>query len=228
MRRRSAHGKEVARLAVCASDEALRGRIEFSLVEGGHEVIASTDSVQALTDVWGAVNARLIVLACPLEPFSPLQEIAALRSRVIEAPIVVVATGFLTTAARRIVRADVQGLLHETDLESALVATVDSVLADQLCVPATLRGALAEPVFSHREKQVLELVLAGLTNGEIASRLYLSESTVKSHLASTFRKLGVSSRVEAAQRLLGSDSDTDAAHSWISHSPTIAATGEPR
>jgi DNA-binding NarL/FixJ family response regulator len=64
-------------------------------------------------------------------------------------------------------------------------------------------------VFSYREKQVLELVLAGLTNGEIAGRLYLSESTVKSHLASSFRKLGVSSRVEAARRVLDPDSGLD-------------------
>ena len=83
------------------------------------------------------------------------------------------------------------------------------MLSKQLCVPASMRGTLARPVFSHREKQVLELLLAGLTNGEIAAELFLSESTVKSHLASSFRKLGVSSRTEAARCVLAPDSGVE-------------------
>jgi DNA-binding CsgD family transcriptional regulator len=59
--------------------------------------------------------------------------------------------------------------------------------------------------FSLREKQVLQLVADGLTNAEIACRLFLSESTVKSHLSSSFRKLGVSSRSEAAAVVLDAD-----------------------
>ena len=58
------------------------------------------------------------------------------------------------------------------------------------------------PVFSFREKQVLELVARGFTNGEIAMQLFLAESTVKSHLSSSFRKLGINSRKEAAAIVL--------------------------
>jgi DNA-binding NarL/FixJ family response regulator len=105
-----------------------------------------------------------------------------------------------------LVRAGLEGLVQESQIEHALVATIEAVLTEQLCVPASMRGTLAHPVFSHREKQVLELLLAGMTNGEIAAQLFLSESTVKSHLASSFRKLGVSSRAEAAQCVLGPDS----------------------
>jgi DNA-binding NarL/FixJ family response regulator len=59
-----------------------------------------------------------------------------------------------------------------------------------------------KPAFSHREKQVLRLVADGLTNSEIAERLFLSESTVKSHLSTAFAKLGVRSRKEAAALVL--------------------------
>jgi DNA-binding NarL/FixJ family response regulator len=55
------------------------------------------------------------------------------------------------------------------------------------------------PELTMREKQVLSLVVMSLSNGEIARQLYLTESTVKSHLGTAFRKLGVRSRAEAAR-----------------------------
>ena len=48
---------------------------------------------------------------------------------------------------------------------------------------------------------MLELLVTRLTNGQIAARLYLAESTVKSRVASAFAKLGVRSRKEAATLL---------------------------
>ena len=189
-----------ARVSVCAADPGVRQRLEANLVLAGHEVVSSSASVRDLIEASRGLAPRLVVLAAVLEPFSPLRDVTALRAELPDIPLVVVAVGFFTRAARKLVSADVDGLLHETDVETALPATIGAVLSDQLCVPASLRGALARPVFSHREKQVLELVVAGLSNSDIASRLFLSESTVKSHLAASFRKLGVSSRAEAARR----------------------------
>jgi DNA-binding NarL/FixJ family response regulator len=54
------------------------------------------------------------------------------------------------------------------------------------------------PELSDRERQVLELVAGGLSNHEIATRLGISEKTVKAHLTSVFRRLGVEDRTQAA------------------------------
>ena len=48
-----------------------------------------------------------------------------------------------------------------------------------------------------REQEVLELIAAGLSNQEIAARLFVATSTVKSYVNSIFRRLGVASRTQA-------------------------------
>ena len=52
-----------------------------------------------------------------------------------------------------------------------------------------------------REREVAELAGTGLTNREIASRLYLSQKTVEAHVSRVFAKLGVRSRAALARRL---------------------------
>ncbi|MDQ7794811.1 MAG: response regulator transcription factor [bacterium] len=49
-----------------------------------------------------------------------------------------------------------------------------------------------------REREVLQLVAEGLRNREIGARLFISEKTVRNHLSSVFRKLGVEDRTQAA------------------------------
>jgi len=51
---------------------------------------------------------------------------------------------------------------------------------------------------TRRERELVALVAAGASNKEIAERLSIAERTVKAHLTSIFRKLGVSSRLHLA------------------------------
>jgi DNA-binding NarL/FixJ family response regulator len=193
-------------IAVCATDGTSLARIEAALELGGHDVGLACDSTSELVAGVRREIPAVVVLAFAFEPFTSADDVELVRSQLDGAPLVLVASGFVGSSCRRLVQAGLEGLVHDRQLEHTLVPTIDAVLSGQLCVPAPMRTTIAQPVFSHREKQVLELLLAGLTNGEIAARLFLSESTVKSHLASSFRKLGVSSRAEAARCVLAPDS----------------------
>lgn len=98
------------------------------------------------------------------------------------------------------------GVVLDSQLDECLALAVRSVFFGQVVVPSTLRSAFVKPSLSVREKQILGLVVLGLTNGEIATKLFVTESTVKSHLTSAFAKLGVKSRGEATALILDQES----------------------
>jgi DNA-binding NarL/FixJ family response regulator len=63
-------------------------------------------------------------------------------------------------------------------------------------------------VLSAQELQIAQLVAGGLSNKEIAERLYLSPRTIGSHFYRTFPKLGITSRGQVAGRLQGASAFT--------------------
>jgi ATP/maltotriose-dependent transcriptional regulator MalT len=71
-------------------------------------------------------------------------------------------------------------------------------LAENTPLPTSELQALSTAAsISAREQEVLQLMSAGCSNGEIAKELSISESTVKTHLGNIYYKLGVNRRVQA-------------------------------
>jgi ATP/maltotriose-dependent transcriptional regulator MalT len=61
-------------------------------------------------------------------------------------------------------------------------------------------GEQAEgPILTRREKEVLQLLAVGLSNQEIAERLFITEGTLKRHVANLYQKLGVHNRAQAVR-----------------------------
>ncbi len=82
--------------------------------------------------------------------------------------------------------------------ETTVPGTMAGRILAALGLPQQERGPSREAGLSSREQEVLRLLSRGATNKEIAVALEISENTVKAHLKSVLRKLGVSNRVEAA------------------------------
>lgn len=128
-----------------------------------------------------------------------------LRDRLTHAdgrPVVVVSPSCDPLGARRAVRAGANSLVLEQELEAALVPAVRAVAAGLNALPAKLQSRVNDLAFSHRERQVLRLAIDGHTNREIATELFLAESTVKTHLSSAYGKLGAGGRKDAAAMIL--------------------------
>jgi DNA-binding NarL/FixJ family response regulator len=127
---------------------------------------------------------------------------------------------------RRAVRAGADSLVLDDELEDVLAPAVRAVAAGLTAVPALLRSGAERLAFSHREREVLRLAVTGHTNGEIASMLFLAESTVKSHLSSAYRKLGAAGRSEAASMIF--DPNEGLADVVLGQNATHRMAGEAR
>jgi DNA-binding NarL/FixJ family response regulator len=186
-------------VAVLGDDLTVR-RIEVAF---GHtcRVVAHGQTVDALLDA-ERCPAQVAVLAGGSELLARGGPVERLRKVRPACAIVVVALSEDVGLIRKALRCGANGFVFHAALEDGLVPAVAAVRAGYLSVPRAIRQRTNWSAFSVRERQVLALVADGLTNSEIADRLYLSESTVKCHLSSGFRKLGVCSRAEAAAAVL--------------------------
>jgi DNA-binding NarL/FixJ family response regulator len=166
--------------------------------------LAAFDSIEALIESEREASPELILLFGQDELASPTQQIEPLRRAFQEARIVVVCADMQRWEVRAALAAGAAGVVLEDDLHDALGPCLAAVRVGQICVPREHWRQIEPPALSTREKQILGLVVMGYMNSQIAERLFLAESTVKSHLSSAFGKLGVRSRNEAVNLILDS------------------------
>jgi DNA-binding NarL/FixJ family response regulator len=116
--------------------------------------------------------------------------------------MVIVCESIRAGEVRVALAAGVVGIVYADLIATNLVPCLVGARVGQVSVPRAQARQIEPAALSTREKQILALVVMGCPNGEIASRLVVAESTVKSHLSSAFGKLGVRSRNEAIDLIL--------------------------
>ena len=130
------------------------------------------------------------------------QFLPAARQAGYDGRVLLVTAWVSETESRRLLRQGVNGIFLKESPLSELTGSIRTVmaggtLADRPPVraeQAAQPGESAAPVFNERQRKVLRFVLEGLSNKEIAWRLQISESYVKSILQSLFQKTGVRTR----------------------------------
>lgn len=194
---------ELPQIALFASDDVGRRKLEAILGQAGIRiVVASAASVAAFVDGCRGQRVDVAVLWSGESSSVWQPDVQRLAADMPTVKIIVTAAADGGRAVRRALRAGANGFVPKSDVDGCLLATIHAAIAGQLCVPCGARAQLARPALSHREKMILELIALGQTNNQIAGRLFLAESTVKTHVSACFRKLGVTSRAEAAAVVL--------------------------
>jgi DNA-binding NarL/FixJ family response regulator len=190
-------------IVAVAEDELAARRIESVLEDDGMTVERRGLSVEELGH-GSSADPDVLVVAFGRGITERDAQMRRLRKSLPNTHMIAVMPEDSRRGVRRALEAGADGVVFETEVETALTWTVRAVLAGQTAVPAAGRHEVDRPTLSGREKQVLGMVVMGMSNKAIASKLFLAESTVKCHLSSAFSKLGVRSRNEAADLILHS------------------------
>jgi DNA-binding NarL/FixJ family response regulator len=179
--------------------EPMRSRIDTTLGRYGIRVVGCAATPAELAHATADRAPHVAVVAAP-EP-ELAAEVRALTGTLRRTRVVAVITVNERTAIRTALAAGADGVVLAGAVVLTLPVAVLSVWHGQASVPLEAAAQLGRPPISHRERQVMALANEGLSNGEIAATLCVAESTVKSHLASVFSKLGVHTRSEALAAL---------------------------
>ncbi len=112
------------------------------------------------------------------------------------------------SAARSALRAGARGYIHAGMMPDQITRAVEIAMRGEIVAPrALLEYLISDPeipninILSPRQREIIDLVAEGMSNAQIASRLFLSESTIKQHLRAAYKALGVRNRYEAARLL---------------------------
>jgi DNA-binding NarL/FixJ family response regulator len=133
---------------------------------------------------------------------SGFEAVAAIRREFPEARIVALSTYGGDEDIHRAFLAGVQTYLTKDVLHDELIHAIRAVHVGQKYLPASVAAALAaqlpRPELSARELEVLNLIVQGSSNKQIAFSLSIAEHTVKNHVKSILSKLDVDDRTQAA------------------------------
>ncbi|MFI1280889.1 response regulator [Streptomyces sp. NPDC020858] len=191
-----------------------RGLHDLLDAEPGIEVVGEASSAEQALARGPALRPDVAVLDVRLPDGDGITVCRELRSRMPELACLMLTSFDDEEALLDAIMAGAAGYVLKQIKGSDLVSAVRTVATGQSMLdPATtarLMHSLRDPdtarapedarlaALSDRERSVLELIGEGLTNAQIAKRLYLSEKTVKNHISRLLGKLGVERRVQAA------------------------------
>jgi DNA-binding NarL/FixJ family response regulator len=188
---------------IIADDHSLfrQGLRSLLLLQPEIEVVGEVERLSELASLLITTPCDVLLLDLQMERWA-IGDIQRL-SRVTR--IVVLTASERNEDAIAALRMGALAIVQKRYAVETLMEGIRSAVQGLVWVPPALQGELAALLrsparnqLSHRETEIIRCVATGLRNAEVAKRLSIGESTVKTHLNNIFQKLGIRDRVELA------------------------------
>jgi len=165
------------------------------------QVIAQTGLGCQALEMYRQHNPDVVLMDLRLPDLGGVEAIIAIRREFPGARVIVLTTFDRDEDIFRAIQSGAKSYLLKDTPEAELVETIRAVHAGREILPGNVAKRLAarrqRPELSQRELDVLQQLAKGRTNKEIATHLFISEDTVKSHIKGLFSKLDVKDRTDA-------------------------------
>ncbi len=198
---------ETIRVLVVEDHHVVRqGLVALLSVADGLEVVGeAADGVEAIAQ-FRKHQPAITLIDLRMPRLSGVEVIERVRMETPGARFIVLTTYDGDEDIYRALQAGARAYLLKGMTSEELIATIRAVHAGRQHIPAAVAQRLAERIgteeLTQRELDVLEQIVYGRSNKEIATELKISEATVKTHINSLLSKLGVSDRTQAATAAL--------------------------
>jgi two-component system, NarL family, response regulator DevR len=182
--------------------------------EPDFEVVAESATADGVRELVGRTEPDVILLDARLPGVSGAEACRQLATAYPDIAVLIVSTfsdndlieDCIKAGARGYVVKDIEQFCLKESIravhrgDGAVSPAIAAKVLDRLRTEDNLTPPVPPSLLSDTQTEIIRLIAAGLSNREIAVRVYLSENTVKSHVQEIFRKLDVDNRVEAALR----------------------------
>ncbi len=166
------------------------------------EVVAEASDGEEAIEVYDDVLPDVALMDLRMHEMGGAEAILSICKKHPDAKIIVLSTYDWDEDIHRAIQSGAKSYLLKDMAVEDIAGTIRSVFAGDEVLPRQVAERLAERAerqqLTEREREVLESLIKGRSNKEIAVSLSVSDETVKSHLKTLFAKLGVRDRTEAA------------------------------
>lgn len=185
--------------------------IILSLTDGMHIVGKALDGKEAL-GILSAVKADIALVDLNMKGMGGLELIKHMKQMYPKTKILVLTTFYDEKNIINAVSLGADGYILKDSGREKIISAIKNVISGQSVLDSKVLLALSKAVGTYnddkldktqltpRELEILDMIGTGLTNAEIARRLYISEGTVKNYVSSIYEKTGVHDRAQLALR----------------------------
>lgn len=223
--RRTGGSAEQTTVLIAAGDCLFRQglRLFLTLQQGIHVIGEAATTSQALS-IAETFQPDILLLSIQMLKTSGLDFLTHLHAKSYKTKVLILSSTLEDSFIVGALRQGAMGYLLETATPSDLIKAIQTTCAGEIwaqrevltqviegmrCRISELEGHSVEPGehLTEREREIVQRVMQGMTNKEIAIRLGISQKTVKSHLHSIFGKLKISRRFQLFRASVDSPSE---------------------
>ena len=193
------------KIRILVAEDHLVARVGVSTIvnmQPDMTVVAEASNGQQALELFRKHRPDVTLLDMRMPGMGGVEAATAIRAEFPNARMIALTTYGGDEDIRRALAAGVLAYLTKDVLHDELLKAIRAVNEGHTYLPAAVAAALAaqlpRPDLSAREVQVLELIVQGLPNKQIAYTLNIAEHTVKNHVKNILSKLGVQDRTQAA------------------------------
>jgi DNA-binding NarL/FixJ family response regulator len=199
------------RLMLADDHRMLREGLRRSMTEEGFDVVAEAGDGEEAVRLADELTPDVVLMDVTMPDVDGVEAARRIRSDHADVQVVMLTMHADQDVITSAIRAGACGYLVKDCSTDEIAGAVRAAAADETTLSPGIAASMldevrrldepttaeADRVVSRREEEVLQLIADGCSTPEVASRLYISQKTVKNHLASIYQKLDARDRTQA-------------------------------